>query len=113
MRGVGLGRPTPPVGPERASGTITAPSTSVAPSKVFVECFAGTGVLSDAMAEHGMHIVKDEVEFGGTDFADPDQVLALKDKIFGWKASGADVMLHLAPLALPFRGQGTDRARHA
>ena len=111
MRGVGVeGHPTPPAGPEGGTGSELKSVERVVPSAVFLECFAGEGVLSDAVAAFGVEVVKDEAAADGTDFLEVDQVEALRSKMETWLRSGRAVALHLAPPCSTF-SRARDRSR--
>ena len=65
---------------------------------MFVELFAGKGLLSNAVVKEGVPTMKpDDLASGGTDFADHKEVEQLKTRLLEWHEQGSRFVIHLAP----------------
>jgi hypothetical protein len=65
---------------------------------IFVEVFAGSGVLTDAVKVRGIKTRDpDDAATGGTDFTRLGDVESLRAELADLQASGTKIMLHLAP----------------
>ena len=87
-----MGHPVPPTGPYGAPGSQS--KGEVPEPALFVECFAGEGPLSQAVAAYDVEVVTDEVTKGGADFTDPEAVNGIKELLEGlaggaWMSDGA------------------------
>ena len=77
---------------------------------IFVEVFAGRGLLSQAVSEHGITTVVDEAAEGGTNFLDAVEVEELKGRLESYLDEGRGVALHLAPPCSTF-SRARDRSK--
>ena len=79
------------------------PESNEKQQAVFVELFAGTGVLTKAVANLGVHTeTPNEFEAGGTDFRERKQVEALQEHLHGLASQFHHMVLHLAPPCATF-----------
>ena len=70
---------------------------------VFIEFFAGEAGLSAAVAARGITCdVPQDVNTGGADFGDVNDVLAVKAWLQEWKSNGFKLLLHFAPPCATF-----------
>ena len=77
---------------------------------VFIECFAGKGVLAKAMQRVGFDTVTEDLDNGGTDFADDQAVTRLWSQWTKWSEAGWQFVVHFAPPCSSFSAV-RDRSR--
>ena len=76
-----------------------------------MELFAGKGFLSKAVAKEGVPtMMPNDLADGGTDFANDEEVDALKSRLVEWKEQGSRFVIHLAPPCSTF-SRARDRSR--
>ena len=76
----------------------------------FAEFFAGHGGLTKAMLGKGIRCRgPDEVENGGIDFMQDEEVAKLKEELRTLRTEGATLLLHFAPPCSTF-SRARDRA---
>jgi hypothetical protein len=64
----------------------------------FAEFFAGGAKLTDSLRKAGVRCrAPDDLEAGGTDFADSSQVRKLREELRALRTSDLRIMLHFAP----------------
>ena len=90
-------RPSGPAG-EMAAEKITTDNGAVEFEKViFIECFAGKGVLAKALERVGVRAVTEDLDVGGVDFANDQEVTQLWARWAEWSEAGWQLLFHFAP----------------
>ena len=79
---------------------------------LFVEFFAGDGVLSAAVSALGIPCDDpQDVATGGAGFGDLHEVEKIKQRLYGYYVAGYKLVVHFAPPCSTFPGQGIDLGR--
>ena len=102
---------SPRVAPKEMKSVKRAHVENSKSQGIFVEIFAGKGVLTKSVAELGMKVEEpNDFQNGGTDFRKGKQVEQLKERLCQLAGQSNHLMLHLAPPCATF-SRARDRSR--
>ena len=86
----------PPQKRHQPASDVPSSSTST-PRLLFLDCFAGSAVLSQAMSRLGFETIADDAASGGTDYLDSTQVAEVWQSWEDWTNKGHKLAFHFAP----------------